>query len=216
MIHETTTSTAIAKRMTGKVWLHCHVNTAFTVATKFSLLKDIIISLNQPCRNATGKSMAPYICFYRVWPNLTIPPIWFYHFNFHPKIYSPSPNLLPEFSNSPKLTTGIQGRPRLVKKFFWRAVRLWERGDSHFLRVSFRKQLWRYSKKWSKWLGLCWRWPFVCPYCPMSRMPSMVIQLWLMVIWWSKWQMPAGLALKEAWLECINKNQQLLPVLPQN
>ena len=109
--------------------------------------------------------MAPYICFYRVWPNLTIPPIWFYHFNFHPPIYSPSPNLLPEFSNSPKLTTGIQGRPSLVKNFFWRAVRLWERGDSHFLRVSFRKQLWRYSKKWSKWLGLCWRWPFVCSYC---------------------------------------------------
>ena len=160
------------------------------------------------------KLLAPYICFYRVWPNLTIPPIWFYHFNFHPPIYSPSPNLLPEFSNSPKLTTGIQGR--LVKKIFWRAVRLWERGDSHFLRVSFRKQLWRYSKKWSKWLGLCWRWPFVCPYCPMSRMPRTVIQLWLMVIWWSKWQMPAGLALKEAWLECINKNQQLLPVLPQN
>ena len=158
--------------------------------------------------------LASYICFYRVWPNLTIPPIWFYHFNFHPPIYSPSPNLLPEFSNSPKLTTGIQGL--LIKKFFWRAVRLWERGDSHFLRVSFRKQLWRYSKKWSKWLGLCWRWPFVCPYCPMSRMPRTVIQLWLMVIWWSKWQMPAGLALKEAWLECINKNQQLLPVLPQN
>ena len=60
--------------------------------------------------------LAPYICFYRVWPNLTIPPIWFYYFNFHPPIYSPSPNLLPEFSNSPKLTTGIQGR--LVKNFF--------------------------------------------------------------------------------------------------
>ena len=85
-----------------------------------------------------------------------------------------------------------------------------------FWRVSLRKKLWRSSKKWSKWLGLCWRWPFVCPYCPMSRMPRTVIQLWLMVIWWSKWQMPAGLALKEAWLECINKNQQLLPVLPQN
>ena len=41
--------------MTGKVWLHCHVNTAFTVATKFSLLKDIIISLNRQCRKATGK-----------------------------------------------------------------------------------------------------------------------------------------------------------------
>ena len=60
--------------------------------------------------------LAPYICFYCVWPNLTIPPIWFYHFNFHPPIYFPSPNLLLELSNSPKLTTGIQGR--LVKIFF--------------------------------------------------------------------------------------------------
>ena len=32
--------------------------------------------------------LAPYICFYRVWPNLTIPPIWFSHSRSPPEFSS--------------------------------------------------------------------------------------------------------------------------------